>query len=412
MAQTEAQATGRLSSSAKASSKRPDRAERYLRRTAAWILLFFLLQGQLGSIWDREWHYFVGRDWFWTPPHTLIYSSVAGAGLIALAVILTDTIRYLKGVPGVNDTSTVCIFKMFHAPLGFIIAGFGALQTLAAAPLDNYWHNLYGIDIALWAPFHMMGVTGGMIGNIGMVYIFASEAAIERESGYPYHRYLGLSLLEWGTLLILAGMINFTLIGFLQFPIATFGLLRIPSYPLPIAIISALVLIGTVRFTQRPGTATLTILLLSLHTVSEGLFVPWAIRTAVVQQDLSYRIPGIIPSFNLTDALLPLIFIVSALIIDGVALWRLRRDHKLGGSMSSTWLLGVLITIPQLLIAPCLILGTWNLPRVFLEQPGANTPPELKVQAALIAVPVILASGALGAFLGANFGDIWHWNTR
>ena len=63
MAQTEAQATGRLSSGAKA-SMRPDRAERYLRRTAAWVLLFFLLQGQLGSIWDREWHYFVGRDWF------------------------------------------------------------------------------------------------------------------------------------------------------------------------------------------------------------------------------------------------------------------------------------------------------------------------------------------------------------
>src|SRR5215469_6171837 len=142
---------------------------------------------------------------------------------------------------------------------------------------------------------------------------------------------VGLSLLEWGTLLILAGMINFTLIGFLQFPIATFGLLRIPSYPLPIAIISALVLIGAVRFTQRPGAATLTILLLSLHTVSEGLSVPWAIRTAVAQQGLSYRIPGAIPSFNLTDALLPLVFIVSALIIDGVALWRLRRGHKLAG---------------------------------------------------------------------------------
>src|SRR5215472_2481219 len=125
MAQTEAQATGRLSSGLKVSSVRPDRAERYLRRAAAWIMLLFLLQGELGSIWDREWHYFVGRDWFWTPPHTLIYSSVAGAGLIALAVILTDTVRYLKGVPGVNDTTTVRIFKIFHAPLGLIVAGFG-----------------------------------------------------------------------------------------------------------------------------------------------------------------------------------------------------------------------------------------------------------------------------------------------
>src|SRR5205085_10171398 len=127
---------------------RPDRTERYLRRTAAWVMLFFLLQGELGAIWDREWHYYVGRDWFWTPPHTLIYSCVTGAGMIALAVVLADTVRYYRGTPGVDDTSTVRIFKVFHAPLGFIIAGFGALQALASAPLDNYWHELYGIDVA------------------------------------------------------------------------------------------------------------------------------------------------------------------------------------------------------------------------------------------------------------------------
>lgn len=142
---------------------RIDRSERLLRRSAAWIMLVLLLSGELGSIWDREWHFYVGRDQFLTPPHTLIYVSVAGAGLLALIVVLTDTVRYFIGTPGVDDTSTVCIFKYFHAPLGFIIAGFGALQALVSAPLDNYWHTLYGIDIALWAPFHMMGVTGGVI---------------------------------------------------------------------------------------------------------------------------------------------------------------------------------------------------------------------------------------------------------
>src|ERR1700736_3735613 len=145
----------------------PDRARRYLRRSAAWVMLFFLLQGELGAIWDREWHFFVGRDWFWTPPHTLIYSSVAGAGLVALVVVLADTVRYYRGAPGVDSTSTISVFKFFHAPLGFVITGFGTVVMLSAAPLDNYWHNLYGIDIALWAPFHMMGVTGGVIGILG-----------------------------------------------------------------------------------------------------------------------------------------------------------------------------------------------------------------------------------------------------
>lgn len=408
MAQPEVQAIETLSPRVEALA-RPDRAERYLRRTAAWIMLVCCLQGELGAIWDREWHYYVGRDWFWTPPHTLIYSCVAGAGLVALAVSLIDTLRYYRGAHSVDDSSTVSVFRLFHAPLGFVIAGFGALQALAAAPLDNYWHNLYGIDIALWAPFHMMGVTGGMIGILGMVYIFASEAAIQREAGYPYHRLLGLSLLEWGTLLIIAGLINFTFIGFLQFPIAVFGLLRIPSYALPLAGCGALALIGGVRFTRLPGTATLIILLLALHTFSEELFVPWAIRTAVVTQGLAYRVPSI-PYFNLTDALLPLILLVSALIVDGVAFWRLHSDQRLDSSIHSTWLLGVLITIPQLLIAPCLLLGTWDLLRVFLEQSGVDIPPNLKLEAALIAVPVILACGALGALAGANFGDIWRLN--
>lgn len=410
MAQPEVQ-TARSTPSQMKSLVRPERAERYLRRIAAWIMLVCLLLGELGAIWDREWHYYVGRDWFWTPPHTLIYSGVAGAGLIALVVTLTETIRYFKGTPGVDDTSTVSIFNVFHAPLGFVIAGFGALLTLAAAPLDNYWHNLYGIDIALWAPFHMMGVTGGMLGTLGMIYVFASEAAIERASGYPYYRFMGLSLLTWGALLVMAGLINFTFIGFLQFPIATFGLLRIPTYILPIALCGALTLVGASRLTHRPGTATLIILLLLLHTVVEGLFVPWAIRTAVTLQGLSYRIPEV-PHFNVTDALLPLIFLASALMVDGFALWQLRHGRGLDGSVRSIWLLGIIITIPQLLIAPCLLLSTWDLPRVFLEQQGADIPPDLKLHAALIAVPVILACGAAGALAGANFGDIWHWNKR
>lgn len=411
MAQSEAQAVGPVSLDVKTPA-RSDRGERLLRRTAAWIMLLCLLQGELGAVWDREWHFYVGRDQFWTPPHTLIYLSVTGAGLIALAVVLAETVRYYKGTPGVDDSSTVRIFKVFHAPLGFIIAGFGALQTLAAAPLDNYWHNLYGIDVALWAPFHMMGVTGGIIGTLGMAYVFASEAAIGREAGLPYNRFLGLCLLEWGALFILAGLMNFTLIGFLQFPIATFGLLQIPTYALALAASGALALIGAVRLTHRPGVAALTVLLLLLHTILEELFVPWAIRTAVIQQSMSYRIPGEIPYFNATDALLPLLFIVSALIVDGVALWRQQHRYKLGGSTRGAWLLGVVITLPQLLIAPCMLLSSWDLPRVFLEQKGVDIPPDLKLQAVLIAVPVILAVGAGGAILGANFGDIWRWNKR
>lgn len=408
MAQPEVQAAASIPVQA-AMAARPDRAERYLRRITAWVLLIFLLQGELGAIWDREWHFFVGRDWFWTPPHTLIYSCVSVAGLISLAVVLTDTIRYRRGSPGVDDSSTIPIFKIFHAPLGYVIAGFGALVALAAAPLDNYWHNLYGIDIALWAPFHLMGILGGAIGITGMVYVFASEAAIQRDSGYPYRRFLGLSWLEWGTLFIIAAMVNFTFTGFEQFPVATFGLLRIPSYILPLVMVGPIALIGAVRFTNRPGTATLLIFLLLIHTVLEELFVPWAIRTAVSVQGLAYRVPQV-PYFNVTDALLPLIFLVSALIVDGVALRQVRRGQQLNGSAGKSWLLGIIIAIPEMLIASCMIMGSWNITQVFLEQSDVIIPQSLKLETALIAIPVILAVGAAGALAGVYFGDIWRWN--
>ncbi|GAC1342251.1 MAG: hypothetical protein NVS4B7_12940 [Ktedonobacteraceae bacterium] len=409
MAQSEVQISV-LESSVK-QGVRSDKDERRLRRTAAWMMLFFLLQGELGAIWDREWHFYVGRDWFWTPPHTLIYSCVAGAGLIALVVVLTDTMRYYRRRPGVDDTSTIPLMKVFHAPIGFVLAGIGALGTLIAAPLDNYWHEMYGIDVALWAPFHLMGISSGLIAILGMIYIFASEVAHQRTSDYPYRRLLELSLLEWGTLFIIAGLINFTLIGFLQSPIAIFGLLIIPTYGIPLVLCGTLMLIAAVRFTHLPGAALLTTCLLLIHTFLEELFVPWAIRTGVAWQGLAYRVPEM-PYFKVSDAVFPVTFLVSALIIDGVALWRLKHCYKLNGVIRGNWLLGILVTLPQLLIAPCIIMGSWDLPRVFLEEPSVIISPDTKLQVTLIAVPILLVFGILGAFGGATFGDIWYFNKR
>ena len=102
-----------------------------------------------------------------------------------------------------------------------------------------------------------------------------------------------------------------------------------------------------------------------------------------------YRVPQV-PYFNVTDALLPVIFILSALIVDSVALWRLRHGLPLAGALRNSWIIGVIITIPELIVAPCLLLNTFNLPQVLLEQLGDKYSPDIKVQAALIAIPVFL----------------------
>jgi hypothetical protein len=66
----------------------------------------------------------------------------------------------------------------------------------------------------------------------------------------------------------------------------------------------------------------------------------------------------LVPSFNVTDALLPLVFLIAAFTIDGLALWRLKHGQEL--IVRGSWLLGVVITIPQLLILPCMLMGSLN----------------------------------------------------
>jgi hypothetical protein len=375
-------------------------------------MLFFLLQGELGAVWDREWHAYVGRDQFWTPPHTLIYSCVAGAGLLALGVVLADTIRYYRKRAGVDDASTSSIFGIFHAPLGFTVTGFGALLALIAAPLDNYWHELYGIDIALWAPFHMMGVTGAMIGILGMVYVFSSEAAIDRTSGRPLRRFLGLTALEFGALLVLASLFDFVLTGFLQFPVVSIGLMHISTYPLPIIAGASICFIGAVRLTHRPGVATLVALFLLAHTVIVEFFIPWAIKTAVAQQGLDYRIPGHIPSFAPSYAFLPLVFFIPALVVDGLAYWRFKRGAGLSIHSWRVALLGLIITPPIILLSPLVLQGYSAYAPIFLPEPGVPIPLALTVGSYSAFTLIMLLMGAGAAVLGAEFGDIWRWSRR
>src|SRR5437588_12322395 len=114
----------------KSASMRPDITEHRSRQVSAWIVLCLLLLAEFGLAWDREWHDLVGRDQFWIPPHIMMYSGLGGVGIVALVLILADTLRYWRRKPGVDDGSTVNIFWVFHAPLGCLMVGFGALTDL------------------------------------------------------------------------------------------------------------------------------------------------------------------------------------------------------------------------------------------------------------------------------------------
>lgn len=141
---------------------------------ARWALLTWLaalaLLGAFGNAWDLYWHIFIGRDTFWIPPHTMMYTCVALSGLTALAVVLLSSRRG----PGDDVTS----IAGFHAPLGFYVLGLGALQMVASAPFDDWWHRTYGLDVTVWSPPHLIGFSGATVMLSGT--IIAATADLRR----------------------------------------------------------------------------------------------------------------------------------------------------------------------------------------------------------------------------------------
>jgi hypothetical protein len=346
----------------------------------------------------------------------MIYTGLGGAGFVALFVVLADSLRYFRKEPGVDHTSTVPVFGMFHAPLGFIILGYGTLVDLAAAPLDNYWHELYGIDVTLWAPFHITGTIGGLLAGLGILYIFASEAAIERErrsitsSG---HRFLTLSAPEWGALIFFAAFLELTFPPLTVFPLFTLGSWQVVTYPLPLACATGFGLIGSLQFTRRPGTATLVVLLLWIMALITQLFVPWALHVAASYFGLSFRPSAGEPAFNVTLAILPALFLIDAVIVDGVAFWQRRRNPGRDEPLRWSGLLGALMALPFVFLPSLLVIGLVHIHGIPLPKDIIRTfLVEPTVRNILLTTPLALLMGGGGALCGLVLGDIWYWSKR
>ncbi|GAC1421939.1 MAG: hypothetical protein PVS3B3_01030 [Ktedonobacteraceae bacterium] len=389
---------------------RTDVVERRLRQGAAWLILYFLMQAELGLAWDREWHDLIGRDQFWIPPHIMLYTGVGGTGLIALLIILLDTMRYYKGKAGVDNTSTVRIFGFFHGPLGFAILGFGALNDLLAAPLDNYWHELYGIDVTLWSPFHIMGTIGGVVMGLGSIYAFASEARIEQQKGTTPAFLLNGP--EWGLLLQLSAFVGITQLSLTAFAPITLGTWRFPIYALPLVAVAGFCLVAAVQSTRKPGAATLTALLVWLLALVTQSFVPSALVYTVTKLHLAFRFVDRTPSFNVALAFLPLLFLVCALLVDGIAL-RYYKQHSENKSISRPYLLliGGIVAVFATVIPVALVQVLLLIPSIKLHPDSIRiltvSWPEM-----LLAFPLVFLVGTFTGTIGSVLGDIWHFNRK
>ena len=135
-----------------------------LHRTVFWALCAAKLVTGWGVQWDIQWHVRVGRDTFWIAPHLMTYAGVTLVVLLAFGMLALDTLR--GGAPvarlrvaGVEGTR------------GFHLAAWGIALTVLAAPIDDLWHRLFGLDVTLWSPPHLLGIVGGVVNSWGCLLI-------------------------------------------------------------------------------------------------------------------------------------------------------------------------------------------------------------------------------------------------
>ena len=132
-----------------------------------------LLIAVLGMYWDISLHIDDGRDAgpLANPAHYLILVGLYGiftAGF--LAIVLPE---------GRPSRAAVRISGDWYAPLGGIAMIASAAFALIGFPLDDVWHRIFGQDVTLWGPTHLM-----LIGGAGLTLIGSCILIVEgREPG-------------------------------------------------------------------------------------------------------------------------------------------------------------------------------------------------------------------------------------
>jgi len=150
----------------------------WLRRLGAWVERFSgypawvgipvgiatssLLIALFGMYWGISLHIDVGRDPgpLANPAHYFILGGLFGiftAGFFAMVLP--------EGKP---SETAVRLGPDWYAPLGGVLICACGAFSLIGFPLDDIWHRLFGQDVTLWGPTHLMLIGGAAMTLIGI----------------------------------------------------------------------------------------------------------------------------------------------------------------------------------------------------------------------------------------------------
>ena len=164
-----------------------------------------LLLAFLGFLWDVSIHIDKGRDEgpLANPSHYLILGGLFGiftAGFVACVLPLEKPSR-----------SAVRIVGNWYAPLGGVVMTTCGMFALIGFPLDDVWHRIFGQDVTLWGPTHLMLIGGAAMTLVGIAILLVEAGRAGRARGRRE-----LSWVMWVRRVALSGGL---LIGLMVFPV-------------------------------------------------------------------------------------------------------------------------------------------------------------------------------------------------
>ncbi|GCE15128.1 hypothetical protein [Tengunoibacter tsumagoiensis] len=338
----------------------------------------------VGVSWDIQWHVFVGRDRTLTAPHIVMLSGIVIGGVLALMEVLIET-NWVKRNSALKQYTTR-FAGLFSSSIGSYIAGYGALASGLGFVLDTYWHALYGVDVAIWAPFHLMIFVGMSIMVLGSIYIIASVSRFTGRELDLRSAKIGHS----GTVVAIAVFMGFVSIlvppaidarGSLQI-----GGLLINFYPFLEALLVSFVFVATKGVLPSRLSATLVMLVYIGEAILFSLIVPPLTNWLLPIEGLHYRQGiGLFSAISIIAVNWPLTPIAIAPLVDACFVWARRLAWT---ERRRNLILGVISFIACI---PVFVLP-------------ARDETEILAHAGIVGVTVSLLLGIVGIVIGIRLG--------
>lgn len=124
-----------------------------------------LLTALLGMYWDISLHIDNGRDAgpLANPAHYLILAGLFGIFTAGFTAMVLPRER--------PSTAAIRLGRDWWAPLGGVLICACGAFSLIGFPLDDVWHRLFGQDVTLWGPTHLMLIGGAAMTLIGIAVL-------------------------------------------------------------------------------------------------------------------------------------------------------------------------------------------------------------------------------------------------